>query len=407
MTIKDWFKRVTKEVRIYRVPRSRYARGTEISETEASTAITSWQEGDLDAMFAIFNKMRTGDPHINATADTSILSVVNSSFTFTTDNPEKDEKQIQFLNQHLRPRIPIFAGQLAQAFLTGVMIAEIKWNLDGPWIIEKLIEAPPAAFTWKEKTQEFVRVTEEGFESKTEELDPLKTLVFTPQLIDGLPYGILQSCINWFMFKDFAGNNWASHTEIHGMPFRLGKYKPGATQPEIDHLWEAVYSMGNDSAAVISDNSMIELLEDKSGRKGADIYKDLIEIADMQISKAILGQTSTTETIEKGNYYTAKNHADVQRDRWISKLRLIEGWINTNIITPLIQLNLGIDDSTKIPRLVYNTETILDALRLAQTAKIFYEMGSPIHPEDKKRAGLTVGDDEEPLVKSEGFKDLL
>lgn len=401
---KAWLgSKLTRE-QTYKVIRTRYARADEVDEDQVKAAITNWQDGRLATLYAVFSKMLQTDPHLASVVQTRKLAIINTPFGFVNDNLEPDDPKFDFLSKHIRPLVRQWAGALFNGLIKGAYIGDMKWELGDNWIPGKLNDAPMEAYRWQDGEFWLLSQSENRFNAAEthSKLNPYTQITFTPNLMDGLPYGIMQACINFWLYKQFTSNNWASFTEIYGMPARLGKYKPGTSLEDQAQLWSMVASMGTDAAAVISSDTVIEFLETRYSAYGKDIYDGLIELANAEYSKAILGQTSSADTVERGNYYSSKNHAQIREDYRIADIMLIEEAINELLISAIIQFNFPISDIDQIPRLKFNTERILDAKTFSNILESVYRMGGRVHQEDLIRAGVTVKEGDPEFLQKAG-----
>lgn len=96
-------------------------------------------------------------------------------------------------------------------------------------------------------------------------------------------------------------------TEKYGMPHLIGKHPRGATKAETDSLADMLEEIVQDAIAVIPDDSSVEIQE-ANKTSSADIYEKLIDKMNSEISKAVLGQTLTTEIGSKGSYAASNTH---------------------------------------------------------------------------------------------------
>ncbi|MDO6806816.1 DUF935 family protein, partial [Wenyingzhuangia sp. 1_MG-2023] len=72
-------------------------------------------------------------------------------------------------------------------------------------------------------------------------------------------------------------------------------YNPNATPADINTLINAIANIGTDAAAAIPDTMRIDFESPGNVSGGADVFKNLAEWLDKQVSKAVLGQTASTE----------------------------------------------------------------------------------------------------------------
>jgi len=143
-----------------------------------------------------------------------------------------------------------------------------------------------------------------------------------------------------WMFKAYTQRDWAIFSQTYGQPVRVGKFGPGATKEDRDTLFRAVANIAGDCAAIIPDSMQIEFIE--SGNVGAahTLYKERADWIDQQISKAVLGQTATTDALT-GGMGSGKEHREVQKDIETADARALAAILNRDLIRPWVQLNHG------------------------------------------------------------------
>jgi phage gp29-like protein len=96
--------------------------------------------------------------------------------------------------------------------------------------------------------------------------------------------------------------------------------------------------MQEQNTIVTAGNIKIELHDNnKSGN--VELYKELINICNAEISKAILSQTLTTE-IDGGSFAAAKTHLEIRNEVVHSDMELVEKSMN-EIISNICTLNFG------------------------------------------------------------------
>ena len=152
--------------------------------------------------------------------------------------------------------------------------------------------------------------------------------------------------------------------ELFSVPMRMGKYKTQATKEEIETLKRAVMSISTDAACVISESTVIELLEVKQ-RGDTASFKDFIEFCDKAMSKAVLGHTGSVESTpgRLGNEQEAQN---VRQDILEADARALMGTITTQILRPWTEFNYGVEAG--VPKFKFNYESKED---LEKTAKVY------------------------------------
>jgi phage gp29-like protein len=181
-----------------------------------------------------------------------------------------------------------------------------------------------------------------------------------------------------YLFKNYALKDWNIFNEVFGMPLRLGKYDPSASNEERESLQQAITSLGSDAAAIISKDTEIEFIETHSrGGSRENPFMTMAEFCNREMSKAILGQTLTTDVSQAtGTYGAAKVHHQVRRDIIQSDADNLTSTLRGQLIKPLVGFNFGWDRS--LPYLQFYFEEDVDLKALSETYKNLSEMGVSI-----------------------------
>jgi phage gp29-like protein len=238
-----------------------------------------------------------------------------------------------------------------------------------------------------------------GIQPMTEPLVPYKFIVHIAKAKSGLPIrGGLARAAGWsYLFKNYVLKDWVTFAEVFGQPLRVGKYAAGSSEQDKRTLLKAVSSIGSDAAAIIPESMLIEFTEARQ-EGTADLYLAFCEYLDAQVSKAILGQTLTTEVPKgTGSRAAAEVHDVVRRDIMESDARRLEVTLNRDLVRPIVDLNLG-------PQKVYPTLTLgmaddLDAMEFAQIVTMLADRGVRIGQDTVlKRLGLAAPEAGEAIL---------
>ncbi len=182
-----------------------------------------------------------------------------------------------------------------------------------------------------------------GIQPMTAPLAPFKFIVHFAKAKAGLPVrGGLARAAGWsYLFKNYVLKDWVTFTEVFGQPLRVGKYHPGASEKDKQALLQAVSNIGTDAAAIIPESMLIEFTEaHQTG--SAELYQRFCEYLDAQVSKAVLGQTLTTEMPRSGGSRAAAQvHEAVRRDILSADARRLAATLARDLIRPIVDLNMG------------------------------------------------------------------
>lgn len=231
--------------------------------------------------------------------------------------------------------------QILDAIGKGYSFTEIVWETSsGQWLPARLEWRDPRWFRpARHDLTTPLLIGEAGEETP---LPGGKFICAVMRAKSGLPVRSgLARIVAWaWMFKAFTGRDWAIFTQNHGQPIRIGKYGPGATQGDRDTLYRAVANIAGDCAAIIPDGMQIEFIESKSVGASSDLYEKRSDWLDRQVSKAVLGQTATTDA-EVGGLGSGKEHRQVQEDIERADARALAAILNRDLVRVWIDLEFG------------------------------------------------------------------
>jgi len=157
------------------------------------------------------------------------------------------------------------------------------------------------------------------------------------------------------LFKHYTIKDWVIFCEVFGMPLRLGKYSPGATEDDKRALVAAITSLGTDAAGIISDSTVIEFIETVR-TASSDLYQTMARFCNAEISKGVLGQTLSAEIGERGSYAAGKVHDGIRLDLLQADGRALAATVRNQIVRPLVGFNFGWDAALPKYRAVFNEE---------------------------------------------------
>ena len=160
--------------------------------------------------------------------------------------------------------------------------------------------------------------------------------------------GLARAAAWAWMFKAYTQRDWAIFTQTYGQPLRVGKYGPEASDADKDTLFTAVANIAGDCAAIVPQSMQIDFVEAKSVGATTELYEKRADWLDRQISKAVLGQTATTDAVT-GGLGSGKEHREVQEDIERADARKLAAILNRDLIAVWMQLEHG--PGVKPPRL--------------------------------------------------------
>ncbi len=309
------------------------------------------------------------DPHVWACVQSRKSGVL--SLEWGIDSGKVKSKQADIVENIFNTLdLNTIISEILDCVFFGFQPLEIMWKQQGKLLVPAEIKAKPAEW--------FVFDDENNLKLKTKgnsqgELLPERKFLcprYNPSYQN--PYGERTlSRIFWNVSLKKGGLKfWIAFTEKYGTPFLVGKHPRGTSSEDTENLADMLQSMIQDAIAVVPDDSSIEIQE-ANKTSSADIYERLIDKMNSEISKAILGQTLTTEIGNTGSYAASNTHMGVRQDIVESDKRVVERTLN-QLIRWIYELNFN--ENSNIPVFSMWEEEDVD-LPLAQRDKILFDSG--------------------------------
>lgn len=324
--------------------------------------------GDVLRQVELFEEMEEKDPHMFSQLQTRKNAVTGLDYEiipFDSDN-ELDKQIAEFVSNEINS-IENFEDieiDLLDAIGKGFAVSEIVWDYaDGKTTVQDIKWRHQKRFFWDSIDDSF-KVLTKDFPSGII-LPENKFVVHRYKARSGHPSraGVLRVVAWMYLFKNYDLKDWISFCEVFGMPLRLGKYAQGASDEDKASLMRALVQIGTDAAGIIPDGTTIDFITTEK-TSSTDLYERLARYCDEQISKAILGQTLTSDS-GGGSFAQSKTHNEVRHDLTVADCKALAATLRRDLIKPLVFFNFG--ENRRIPYLRYDCEEAGD---LKETAEI-------------------------------------
>jgi phage gp29-like protein len=230
---------------------------------------------------------------------------------------------------------------MLDALAKGFSVSEIIWNTDKTlWKPAAYKFRDPRWFQYDKETGKTLMLRA----PLGNELEPLKPFHFVahePHLVSGnqITAGLALPALYYWMLKSYDVTSWAAFIDRYGYPIRIGKYGKKATEQDRATLKRAVAAIGQDFGAVIPESALLEIIESKHAAETSNVYKNMADWIDKQISKLVLGQTMTTD--EGSSKSQSETHEKVRDDIADSDIQQIIETLNTALTIPYVNFNFG------------------------------------------------------------------
>lgn len=307
-------------------------------------------DGNPLAWLELAEDIEERDPHYLSVLGTRRRSVAQLPMTVEAASDDAlHVRHADFIRDWLKEGVLDLAlFDLLDAIGKGFCVMEIEWESTPEAVVPKgLGYRPQRWFTFDLVDGETILL--EGL--AREPLAPHKFIVHRHKAKSGLTIRSgLARIASWaWMYKAFTAKDWAIFTQNYGAPIRVGKYDRAASDADKAVLWRAVGSIAGDCAAIIPAEMSIEFISVKDTGKSGELYEKRADWLDRQISKAVLGQTTTTDAVS-GGHAVSQEHRLVQEDIERADARLLSATLTRQLVHLMVALNFG--PQTKYPRLL-------------------------------------------------------
>ncbi|MFO1174467.1 MAG: DUF935 domain-containing protein [Paracoccaceae bacterium] len=304
-------------------------------------------QGNLDDFLVLAEEMEERDAHYYSVLGQRKRTV---SGVAPTVIPASDAAGDRKIADAVRAGIaehdgfPDLVEDLLDAIGKGFAVAEIDWRQTAAeWVPQAFLWRDPRFFQFDRETGRELRLRDEANVIDGVELAPFKFIAHRPRLKSGLSYrgGIARVVAFGWMCKAYSVKDWIAFIETYGLPLRLGRYGSEATPQDVQKLFSAVANIGTDAAAVLPESMRIEFQEAAKGT-GDKIFENLARYVDEQVSKAVLGQTMTTDN--GSSQAQAQVHNEVRHDIAAADARALRATLMRDLVRPFVDLNFGVQD---------------------------------------------------------------
>jgi phage gp29-like protein len=385
--------------------------GRSLSMDRIETALLLAFRGNMRDITDILSETVDTDPHLG--------SVVNKRFGSVSSLPFElqpasgfgiDREKATFYAEVVRQQIRNMKsfrqnlGQLAWALFNGRACLEKNWIVLQPgagpvhpkfgqpsmavqhmdWIHPRRLSFGP---------QRELRIQTEAVEpggnfaaSGLSVLDmPDKFVWWMPQLFNEYPEreGLGMRCMYWSFFKRFAARERMILTELFGKPWRIIEIDQDSTAgtTELRDADKIVDALGSTHTARLPRGTKLNVVS--PAKSAGDVHQDIIDGADKQNSKLVLGQTGTTDGVPAGlNSSQANVMQNEQLGVLIRDASQLSEVIETMLCDRIIAINFGESEVTHAPSFVLRADLPADRKVELERLKLALDAGLSISQSD-------------------------
>jgi phage gp29-like protein len=350
-----------------------------IDPRRLASILRAAENGDATAYLELAEEMEEKDMHYLSVLGTRKRAVAKQPIEVIAASDAPHHKQhAELLRKWLKRDMLYFEiMDILDAIGKGYSVTEMLWlTKPGEWLPDDLKWRDPRWFEFDRVNGETLKLRTSG---EPEPLAAAKYIIHIQKAKSGLPIrGGLARIAAWgWMFKNFAIKDWVSFLETYGMPMRLGRYDNGETEENIAILARAVGDLGSDAAAVFPKSMEITFEQANAGSAPGDLWRAKAEFVNDEMSKAVLGQTNTTDAKAGGlGSGQANVHNEVRGDVCDADCMLLAATLTRDVAKPIVMLNFGQQD--EYPRFKVGAADPVDVEGVTKAAAALVPLGVEI-----------------------------
>lgn len=316
-----------------------------ITADRAAAVLRAAKQGNAEAYLTLAEELEERDLHYASLIQTRKFAVSGEEIEILPGDSSARAKRAAEKFKEDVAELDIFDAMLfdcMDAVAKGYSVIQPHWDVSsGQAQFNQFEWCDPRLFRFDRVNLRELRLAD-GTENGRE-LPPGQFFVHYPRIKTGIRLrgGVAMLATIAHVSKSFTLSSWLAFCEVYGMPLRVANYDPEVmTQPEIDALKIALANIGHDAAALVPHGASIEILDARRPATGeSNIYEGLANYWDAQLSKAILGQTMTTD--DGSSKAQADVHDRVRLDIRRADAKAICATVRKGVIEPWTRFNFG------------------------------------------------------------------
>lgn len=301
--------------------------------------------GNLRAMADLVDELRADD-RIGGVLQQLSLALLGLPLTFeASGDGRKRNKVVRAVESDDDWWDMTSEADLADLFewglVAGVGLAELVYPPnanDFGRVVPRLKVWHPRWLRWDWQKRSWWLWTDESAEIEITPGDG-KWLMFTP-FGRHRPWarGLWRRLAKRWLLKTFAITDWARHSEMHGLPLRVGTTPESSTPEQREAYADELDELGRDTSIVLPPGYALEFKE--AVARTWEMFPKQIESADLAIAIAVLGQNLTTE-VQGGSLAASEVHRVVKAELLRFYAEGFATCLHDQLLEPWAEINFG------------------------------------------------------------------
>jgi phage gp29-like protein len=297
-----------------------------------------WLIREKGVDFEIFREM-LNDAHIYAKLQQLYAQVINMKPVVEGANADLVKKQLKSLN------LRNIVMEMMSAVEFGYSVLEVVWKepelTNGEYVVKSVTGRRQEVFRFGMKGELLYAPSLGGQSELSEEY---KFIVTRHGYRNGNYYGspVLSKCYWPWMFKKAGLRFWVTAAEKFGVPTAVALFHSDDEETLSERASEIASMLSqikSDAALALGNVDDIRTLE--AGGSGYEMFSDLTGFCNDEMSKAVTGETLTSDSGRSGSYSLGAVHSDTLMSRADGLASEIAASLNSTLVKWIVELNMG------------------------------------------------------------------
>lgn len=342
--------------------------GGSLTPAQISSIIVEADTGQVRRLIDLANEMRQKDCHLQSVLQTreNAITGLDWELVFPGQSQEstRGNRQRLFVEETLRacPGLRRTIAHLSGAPFYGFAISETIWGLDskGRMVPARFVDHSARRFEFSTASGQLEwRDDTMGAAVDFRTAYPDKFIVSQPRVNGDVPCreGLLRVLMWAALFRNWTIADWLKLAEMAWKPWRIGKYKKTGTdrtsREDVQHLKEMLRALTSSGVATHPDTVEVELVFPQGAASNTKAtHSELFDVIGREMSKAVVGQTLTTEQGRVGSQALGNVHNEVRKDILEADALQLSAVITRDLVEPMVRLNFGPTAPVPVFRLI-------------------------------------------------------
>ncbi len=274
-----------------------------LTPAKARAALRAADDGDLSQALDLFEELEDKDIRLQSVLNTRRNALTGMEWEIVSaaeyEKGRVDKLLAEDAATFVRDRLTVMERfeqslvDLSLAIGPGLAVLEMIW--DGNRLMD--IDAVPVSRLFIDfQRSKAVRIRKEAADTVGFRAAPPNFVLHMPHAKHGLPLrgSLMRAVLLIYLIRNYAIKDWATFSEVFGMPVRIARYEPNATAEEKTDMLRMLQMLGTDAVAIFSRAIDLEIKE-TGDRRGAP-YAEMVNWAAREMAIGVLGQNLTTDT---------------------------------------------------------------------------------------------------------------